>query len=1129
MEPEKSLQIIFLGAPQVLRDKEPINSFSTNKVLALFCYLVTTRRPHTRDALAGMFWAEMPNTDAKANLRKALSNLRKLFPAEFSITRTTVQFNADIPHTLDIADFSAVLARARGVTSAKEENAALMEAVNYYRGEFLAGFYLPDAVAFSEWALQMREHFSVQMLDTLFTLAQLHTTRNQFSQAAECWRQLLAIDPWREEAHRELMLTFARMGQRNAAIAQYHTCAEVLQRELGVLPSAETRMLFERIESGVDTRREKLPQQPTPFVGRITELDAVAAKLMSADCRMLTIVGWGGVGKTRLAIQLAEDLHHHFWDGIFFIPLASIHTAETLIQSIGSAVDFNFSEQGDPVAQLAGYFHKREALLLLDNCEQLEDAVPVLENLLQNTVALKILLTSRRRMVSRWEHTFQLGGFQIDGDDDVAEMPPVVELFVQNARRVQHDFTPAPADIHVILEIAKVLSGIPLGIELAARWVSSLSCCQILAQIRDGLSFLDTDSATGNLNAVLEYTWREFPPAEQIHFSRLALFRDPFTAEAAVSMAELSMPTLSRFVERGVLSPVSIGQAVSNSPEKFAMNQLWRQFATEKLAANAAECDTARLRHYQYFSDILKNQLNGVQARNPTALETVGMVFNDILAVWEWLLTQEDVPAIEALTYHIGVYLSIENRYAELRPILEKTLAKLDHHPAATRARIAQGYRQLGEAYFRMGELPKSSAHLLRTLELLGQRKPTLTLGGMLALGKQIAVQIGHRVWMPRRKRTPEESLALLEAALAYERYGQILFFENTPSSIMLFTSLSGMNLSERVGVSSVLARLYGNMILGFGLVPIHALARFYRRKALEVAQKLEHPAAKAWVLEVSSIYHCGIGDWQTSDTEAREAIAIAEKLGDTRRSDEAWVMPSYVALHGGNIRRSAEIWLDIYVSARKRGDVQVQRWGLAGQAKNFLSLGRLDEAVSYIHTALELPLKVDDFGTDISCYGLLAETHVRQQHYDAAIRAVEKCLQLESETSPAAFSSLEGYVSLAWASLRLWEMDSTDKILVENAEKAVAELRAFAHVFPIGQPAALQLRGTLAWLKHHPRRAMASWHKALTAAESLQMTFRSAAIHAEFVHHVSARHPEYPLHLAYAEKLCAEMRLPLP
>jgi len=1129
MEPENFLQTTFFGAPEVFRGKQRVDGFSTNKTLALFCYLVVTRQSHTRDALAGMFWPDMPNPDAKANLRQALSNLRKLFPETFTITRQNVSFNTAIPHRVDVAEFSAAIAQSGHSSPADIER--LTKAVELYRGEFLAGFYLPDADMFSEWALQMREYFAEHALQTIYTLATLHAAQNHFAQAARYFRQMLTIDPWREEIHRDLMLTLARMGQRNAAIAQYHACRDTLARELGVMPSTETRLLYERIEAGTHHTQMRLPRQPTPFIGRTAELESAAAKLTSATCRLLTIIGLGGVGKTRLAIRLAENLRQRFLDGVFFIPLAAVQTPQSLVQAIGSAVQFTFGKQGEPLAQLAGHFQQRETLLVLDNFEHLLDAVPVLEQLLQYTATLKILITSRRKLNSRWEHLFWLTGFNPDEDGDTSsELPPVVELFVQNARRIQHDFTTAPADEKTIVEIGRVLGGLPLGIELAARWVSTLTCDKILARIQHRLSFLDTDSVAGSLNAVLGYTWQEFSVAEQAQFSRLAVFGGLFTVEAAATVAELSLPALSRFVERGVLSPVVAATLETPSSKKqFTMHQLWRQFACERLAATPAEYDRAHNRHCHYFADMLADRLDGVRRRDPEALVTIGAVFNDILLAWEWLLDHGDVPEFERLTYHVAVYLTVKNRYAELRPVLEKALARLETHPEATRARIAQGYRQLGEVYFRMGELPKSMQHLRRALELLGRKIPARTMGGMLALGKEIAVQIGHRVRMPHRKCAPEESLILLEAALAYERYGQILFFENAPSPVMLFTSLSGMNLSERVGLSSVLARLYGNMILGFGLVPVHPLARFYRKNALAVAKQLQRPAALAWVLEVSSIYHCGIGAWQISAAEAQEAIAIAEALGDSRRKDESLVMLSYVAAHRGDFRRSAEIWFEIYVSARKRGDVQVQRWGLAGQAKAFVRLGRVSEAISYTRRALKLPLNVNDLGTDISCYGLLAEAYLRVGNAAEALRAAETCLSLISATSPAAFSSMGGYISTAWALSRLLAENSTAAALSESAEKAVSALQTFARVFPIGKPAAAQMSGTLTWQKGNSRKAMALWKQGIAAADALGMSFQLAAIHGEMAHHLPANLAERKEHLARVKTLCAGMHIPLP
>ncbi len=1125
---QSHLQITLFGAPQIYRGQKYVDGFITNKVLALFCYLAVTRQPHTRDALAGMFWAEMPNTDARTNLRKALSNLRKLFPDAFIINRRTVAFNTDTPHTSDVTEFLALITPPGTSETAADTVTRLEKAVALYQGEFLAGFYLPDAETFSEWVLGWREHLGEHALQAIYTLAKASAENRQYAQAVDYYRKVLAIDPWREAAHRQLMLVLARMGERNAAIAQYHTCREILSAELGILPDTETRLLYERIEAAGSTPLTTLPQQPAPFIGRTTELHTATTILLRTDCRMLTVTGLGGIGKTRLAIRLAEMLTQHFLDGVFFVPLATVHNEQSLLQAIGSAIRFAFGSQGDPIEQLSNFLKPRETLLVLDNFEHLTAIHSILEDLLEKTTGLKLLITSRQKLHSRWEHTLALSGFNLDEN---TEHPPVLDLFTQNARRVRPNFTLSVADRQTVLAISRELAGIPLGIELAARWVSTLSCPEILQNIRRELTFLDGATAAANsrhsLQAVLTYTWEQLSAAEQLQFSRLTVFDGAFTADAAAKIADTPLNTLARFVTRGLISAVPTDTA-ADSPQ-FEMHQLWQQFARTKLAALPQENQRIRRQHARYYLALLAEYTDTAAPHSPTAPATVNSAFNNILSGWKWLLAHGDTHDFITATNRLQHYLFVHNRYGELKIVQEEAIARITAADTPAPVQSAQWYRQLGETYFRLGQLPQSLKVLHKTLLLLKRPMPANLMQLIPALGMEIIIQTKHRLWQGKQHRADAPPAApFLIAAQTYERLGQILFFENTPTPTLLLTSLRGMNLAERVTPSAVLARLYGNMILGFGLVPIHRLAQFYRQLALNTAQRAASPAAKAWVLEVSSIYWCGIGQWKKAAEDARQAINLSITQKDTRRQDECRVMPAHIAHWHGDFRRSAEIWLDIYASAYNRGDVQAQRWGLCGQAENFLPLGRVEETVSHITAALNLPLKIEDIGTDISCYGVLANAYFLQKNYDHALDAAENGLRLVKDTAPAAFSSLGGYIGLANVYLRLWTLDASSHTLANAADDAVTQLWRFSRVFSIGKPAALLYRGMLAWRRTKPKQAIRQWEKGIAAARTLQMSYHAAQIFAEMAQCLPDGHPQKPVAAARAAELFKKLNLPV-
>ena len=303
------LHMSLLGPPQLLWQGVPQTTLLV-KAQALLFYLALEPQPHTRPALATLLWSDMPDEKARANLRTALSRLRKSFGDYLITTRQTVSFDGEATHWLDVPQFEKGLAdpeplRQRG-------------AVGLYRGEFLATFHVPGAPVFEEWALVQRERLRYLALEGLAALAKQADKQGDLGQAMADWRRLLALDPWRESAHRGLMRLLARTGDRAAALTQFEECRRLLETELGVAPAPATMALYGQIKDdsvtwwqgdkaaevhpavisspSPDARPlpHNLPAATTSFHGRSRELAQIQKTLQEPGCRLFTLLGLGG-------------------------------------------------------------------------------------------------------------------------------------------------------------------------------------------------------------------------------------------------------------------------------------------------------------------------------------------------------------------------------------------------------------------------------------------------------------------------------------------------------------------------------------------------------------------------------------------------------------------------------------------------------------------------------------------------------------------------------------------------------------------------------------------------------------------------------------------------------------------
>lgn len=241
-----TLTLKLFGSPQISLDGHPINPLISRKAQALLIYAAVTGKLHSREMLAELFWQDMPSTQSMKNLRTVLPNLRQVVGSHLSITRHTIQFNRECPYYLDVEVVQAI----SNCPNTEMNLQFLSEAVTQYQGDFLEGFYVPDAPDFENWVLLERERFRELAIGGLHTLAEQYLLHQNYTAGLTVTRKQLVLDPWRETAHQQQMLFLARTGQRRAALTQYETCRQMLADEFNVEPMAETTTLYERIRNG---------------------------------------------------------------------------------------------------------------------------------------------------------------------------------------------------------------------------------------------------------------------------------------------------------------------------------------------------------------------------------------------------------------------------------------------------------------------------------------------------------------------------------------------------------------------------------------------------------------------------------------------------------------------------------------------------------------------------------------------------------------------------------------------------------------------------------------------------------------------------------------------------------------
>ncbi|MCI0581052.1 MAG: tetratricopeptide repeat protein [Chloroflexi bacterium] len=685
------LALTFFGTFQAHINGRPLTHFRSAKVQALLAYLaIEVDQPHSRDSLAALLWPDKPDVVARQNLRQSLHQLRDILEDDnpsrpdqapfLLVTRQTVAFNPDSNYQLDVAQFLGALNRGE-----------LARAVALYRGELLTGLYC-DSITFEEWQAVTRERMHRLALDALRELARERQEHGDYLQARQYLERQLALEPWEEAAHRELMWVLARNGQRAAALAQFDACRQVLAQELGVAPTAETMALYEQIRAGrLESRavegqqrgREtaaaplpNLPVQTTPLVGRERELTELAQLLADPTCRLLTLVGPGGVGKTRLAVSAAQAQMggDSFSDGIYFISLvglpgrpgASGELENEIAATTGAALGVPFSGSEPPLRQLLDRLRPKRVLLVMDNWEHVLDGAGVIAELLAGVQGIKVLATSREPLNLHGEWLYRVEGLALPGSEEGEDLDSfsAVRLFVQSARRARADFRLHPGNQDAVGRICRLVNGLPLAIELATTWLRGLTCAELAEEIGRGLELFTSPLRNAlerhrSMRVVFEHSWELLSAQEQRILAELSVFRGGFNREAARAVVGASVLDLTTLVAKSLLA--------HHGQMPYEMHELLRQFATEKLSLTD-RASLAQGQHSAYYLDLLVSCAPGLTRREvATVTGQIQQEMDNIRQAWRWAtetgqldLLERSHRAVSHFYHHFGLYREAE-------------------------------------------------------------------------------------------------------------------------------------------------------------------------------------------------------------------------------------------------------------------------------------------------------------------------------------------------------------------------------------------------------------------------------------------------------------------------------------